>query len=137
MSSVPVEVVALALQRKSDSKYFLARRGPGNSGAGHWEFPGGKVDAGETQVEALVREIKEELAMTIDPQQLSQVGSHFFKYPTKEIHLHLWTLKTEVPLDCEIFYELSEHDQVMWCRPEQMKSLLMSPADIFFNDKLL
>ena len=137
MSLEPVEVVALALQRKSDSKYFLARRSPGNSGEGHWEFPGGKVDAGETQIEALVREIKEELAMTIDPQLLSYVGAHFFKYPTKEIHLHLWTLKIEVPLDCKLFYELSEHDQVMWCRPEQMKSLSISPADIFFIGKLV
>ena len=133
MSSVPIEVVALALQRKSDSKYFLARRGPGNSGAGHWEFPGGKIDAGETQTEALVREIKEELAMAIPPEKLTFVGSHFFQYPTKRIQLHLWALQLETPPA----YQLSEHDQVMWCRPEAMKSISMSPADLYFIDQLL
>ena len=133
MSSVPIEVVALALQRKIDYKYFLARRGPGSSGAGHWEFPGGKIDGTETQPEALVREIKEELAMTIDPGRLAYIGSHFFKYPTKEIHLHLWTLK----IDAALAYELLEHDQIQWCRPEDMKAIAMSPADLFFIDKLL
>ncbi len=132
MSSVPVEVVALALQRKSDLKYFLARRGPGSSGAGHWEFPGGKIDVGETQIEALVREIKEELAMAIEPKKLSFVASHFFQYPTKKINLHLWMAVVET----QPTYEMSEHDQALWCRPADMKSLEMSPADIYFIDKL-
>ena len=54
-----IRVVAIAFFRQTDQKYLICRRGPAGSGAGAWEFPGGKVDAGETEVEALVREVSD------------------------------------------------------------------------------
>lgn len=133
MSSLPTEVVALALQRESDQRYLLARRSPGSSGAGHWEFPGGKIEEGETQTEALVREINEELCFKLDPSQLYYVASHHFKYPRRTIHLHLWKLRIKNLPN----FSLNEHDQISWCTREEMKTYDISPADIYFINKLL
>ena len=133
MSSLPTEVVALALQREQDQRYLIARRSPGSSGAGTWEFPGGKVENGESQIEALVREIKEELSVEFDPHRLSYVTGHLFKYPSRMIHLHLW--KLIIPKSP--YFILSEHDQVAWCTPTEMKVYNLSPADVYFIDKLL
>lgn len=60
-----VLVVAAALVRRSDNKLFLAQRPQGKAMAGLWEFPGGKVDACELPEDALIRELKEELGITI------------------------------------------------------------------------
>ena len=133
MSSLALEVVALALKRKSDGRYLLAQRSPGSSGAGQWEFPGGKIEGDESEVQALVREICEELSILISPLELKPVASHIFSYPQKKIHLHLWT----VELDLVPEIKLTEHDQIMWCKPNEMKSLNLSEADIYFIDKLL
>ena len=63
-----VEVAVAILLRKNErgTEFLLAQRPPGKVYAGYWEFPGGKVEAGETLREALVREIQEELGVTID-----------------------------------------------------------------------
>ncbi len=133
MSSLALEVVALALQRKMDGRYLLAQRSPGSSGAGQWEFPGGKVEIGESQAQALIREIKEELSVALNIDDLVFVASHVFQYPQKKIRLHLWTLKIEdTPR-----IQLSEHDQIMWCLPSEMRTVNMSKADIDFINKLL
>lgn len=133
MSSLPLEVVALALQRKSDGCYLLAKRSLGSSGAGQWEFPGGKIELGETQTDALVREIQEELSIVIRAQDLHFVASHEFQYPLKKIRLHLWTaIVTDTPL-----VQLTEHDEITWRRPLEMMDLGISGADIYFINKLL
>jgi 8-oxo-dGTP diphosphatase len=133
MSSIPVEVVALALQRKSDLRFLIARRGPGETGEGHWEFPGGKVEKNETQIEALTREISEELNYTLNPEELIFVIDHVYQYPQKTIHLSLWK---QVIL-AEPVLKLTEHDQVAWCLPSEMQNYDISPGDLFFIDKLL
>lgn len=133
MSSTAVEVVALALKRKSDGKYLLARRGPGQTGAGHWEFPGGKVEPGETQPHALVREIEEELGIQLQPAKLVFVARNDFQYPQKLIQLFLWLY--EIENDPAVV--LTEHDQFVWCTPSQMKQYQLSPGDVYFVDKLL
>lgn len=133
MSSIAVEVVALALQRKSDGKYLLARRGPGHAGAGHWEFPGGKVEKNEQPKEALAREIEEELAFSFSPEKLAFVASHVFQYPEKLINISLWRFV----VDSEPLFTLTEHDLLAWCSPGEMKSYPLSPGDVYFVDKLL
>ena len=133
MSSLPVQVVALALQRKSDGRYLLARRSLGSSGAGQWEFPGGKVESGETNTQALVREIAEELSIEIPENEMTFVASHIFQYPQKKIELHLWCIV--VSEDPKVI--LTEHDKITWCSPSEMRKINISQADIFFIDKLL
>lgn len=133
MSSIAVEVVALALQRKIDGKYLLARRGPGHAGAGHWEFPGGKVEKNEEQKQALAREIEEELAFSFAPEKLIFVASHIFQYPEKLINISLWKLT----VDNEPAFTLTEHDLVAWCSAAEMGRYQLSAGDVYFIDKLL
>lgn len=132
MSSI-IEVVALALQRKHDDRFLIARRGPDQSGAGFWEFPGGKVEPFETHTEALVREINEEFSIKLNPAHLQFVDTAEHQYEIKKIKLFLWrSLIDTVP---ELI--LTDHDQIQWCHPHEMRQLKLSPGDIYFIDKLL
>ena len=68
-----IPVVALALGR-SDGRWLMHRRPAGKAHAGLWEFPGGKVDAGEHPVIALIREIEEEVSISLAPVDLHPAG---------------------------------------------------------------
>ena len=69
--SAPIVLVAAVALVDPDNRVLLARRPPGKSMAGLWEFPGGKVDPGETPEAALVRELAEELGIEIVPSCLA------------------------------------------------------------------
>ena len=66
-------VVAAALT-DADGRVLMARRPAGKQHAGLWEFPGGKVESGETPKTALVRELREELGVGVDPDALTRVS---------------------------------------------------------------
>lgn len=123
-----VEVVALALQRSIDQKYLIARRGPGQSGAGEWEFPGGKVEFGESQPQALVREIQEELSIELEKNKLQLLGDHVEHYPLKSVHIFLWKLVIDENPDIQ----LTEHDQFKWLSKEQIYVFSLSAGDRAF-----
>lgn len=132
MSSI-IEVVALALQRSSDSRFMLARRGPNESGAGYWEFPGGKVERGETHRQALVREIGEELSLKIEPEQLELVAQNDHQYGAKVFRIFLW----KYVITADPLVSLVDHDQIMWCDSFEMRALKVSAGDVVFIEKLL
>lgn len=121
----PIEVVALALQRLSDQKYLIARRGPGQSGAGEWEFPGGKVESGESQKAALVREIDEELGLKLDESKLYFITDHIEHYPQKSVHLFLW----KQIIDQTPAIHLTEHDQYLWLDRIELSHFQLSLGD--------
>ena len=123
-----VEVVALALQNTTDKKYLLARRSPGGSGAGCWEFPGGKIEPGETQVQALCREILEELAFELDPQRLFYVGKNEHAYGSRKIRIYLF--RSEV--DSRPEFRLLDHDRADWYLAGELKEINLSEADKSF-----
>lgn len=123
-----LEVVALALRHSASGEIMLARRGPNESGAGEWEFPGGKVELGETQREALVREIQEELGYKLDGEKLSLIGEHMHQYPHRKIQIFLW--RAEVDKKPE--FTLTDHDSVTWCKPAQIKELNLTAGDKYF-----
>jgi 8-oxo-dGTP diphosphatase len=123
-----IDVVALALQRKSDSKYLITRRGPGQSGAGDWEFPGGKIEVGETETQALVREIKEELSIDLLESELHFVSENKHEYETKIVNLKLY--KSVIAFSPDLV--LSEHDLYEWLEKNQIPLQSLSPADIPF-----
>ncbi len=108
----PVLVVAALIRRYADSekKILVVRRGPGQTGAGHWEFPGGKVERGESPQQALLREIDEELGIEIRVADF--LAERDFSYPTKNIRLRVYWAET---LTQEL--RLSEHDDFKWCLP--------------------
>lgn len=119
--------VAAAIIRK-DNQIFATRRGYGTFRGG-WEFPGGKIEEGETPQEALVREIREELNTEVRVGEL--VDTVEYDYP--EFHLSMdcfW---------CEIVQgdlELREHEAARWLTKEELFSVDWLPADIELIGKL-
>lgn len=114
-----INVVAAIIKR--DSRFFATQRGYGDFKDG-WEFPGGKVEEGETPEEALVREIKEELDADI------KVGSLLdtVEYDYPEFHL---SMKCYV---CELTSEevvLKEHEAARWLAREELGAVDWLPAD--------
>lgn len=87
MSSPPVRVAAAVLLR-GDGQVLLAQRPPGKAYAGYWEFPGGKLEAGETPAAALARELHEELGITV--RRASPWLVQEFVYPHAHVELHFF-----------------------------------------------
>lgn len=117
-----MKVVTAAIIQEQ-GRFFVARRGPGEKLAGLWEFPGGKVEPGETLQEGLKREIAEELGVEAIVGDV--VTESHYKYEHGEILL--------VALETEIKgkdIKLSVHDQEDWLFPEQILALELAPADI-------
>jgi len=88
-----------------------------------WEFPGGKIDDGETPQNCLIRELNEELGITIDI--CNQLPDSAYTYPTFSITLH--------PFICSIksgTLTLKEHCNVIWLHPHKLKLLNWAEADL-------
>jgi mutator protein MutT len=99
-------------------KVLLTRRGPGRAHAGFWEFPGGKVEPGETHQEALAREIFEELALEIKVSGLLAVA----RDQTIELSAYRAEVLSGTP-------ELRDHDRLEWMLPTQIALMPMPPLD--------
>ena len=117
-----MKVVTAAIIQ-DQGRFFVARRGPGEKLAGLWEFPGGKVEPGETLQESLKREIAEELGVEAIVGYV--VTESHYKYEHGEILLV--ALQTEI-MGKDI--KLSVHDREDWLFPEQILALELAPADI-------
>ena len=114
-----IEVVA-AIIRKGD-KIFATQRGYGDF-KDWWEFPGGKMEAGETPEEALVREIKEELSTDISVDKFLYTVD--YDYPNFHLTMHCFM--------CSLLSEalhLNEHEAARWLRKEDIHSVNWLPAD--------
>lgn len=83
--------VAAAVILQADGRCLLARRPPGREYAGYWEFPGGKIEAGETAYAALVRELHEELSIEVDEAQ--PWLTRLYAYPEKTVRLHFFRVR--------------------------------------------
>ena len=87
MSKV-VEVAAAVMLRADGCEFLLAQRPEGKVYAGYWEFPGGKVEPGESVRDALIRELQEELGITVT--ECSPWLTRQFTYPHATVRLHFW-----------------------------------------------
>ena len=116
-------VVAAALV-DADGRVLLQRRAAGRAMAGLWEFPGGKMDEGETPEAALARELAEELGIRVDPAAFAPVA--FASAAVAGVHmiLLLYLCRTwrgePLPLDASA---------LKWLRPGEMDANEMPPAD--------
>lgn len=121
-----IKVVAAVIKR--NNKIFVTQRGYGEFKDG-WEFPGGKVEKGETKEEALIREIKEELDTVIKVD--SYLDTIEYDYP--DFHLSM---------DCFICsivegnLVLKEHEDSKWIKKEEIDTLNWLPADLVIIDKV-
>lgn len=83
--------ISIAVVKNSDDNYLICRRADNIHQGGKWEFPGGKVDQGETPEQALHRELFEEVGLTITEQQLLE--KLFFDYGDRQLNLHFYIIK--------------------------------------------
>ncbi|KAG2433973.1 hypothetical protein HYH02_012435 [Chlamydomonas schloesseri] len=106
-------------------RVLLAQRPVGKSNAGLWEFPGGKVDPGETPEAALVRELREELGITVDPADLAPLTFASHTYPTFHLLMPLYACRrwSGVPVG-------AEGQAVAWAAAGEVTSFNLTPADI-------
>jgi len=115
-----IDVVAAVIQK--NTKYLIAQRNRNKHFAFHWEFPGGKVDNGETFEIALQREIKEELS--IDIKILKKVSSQKHKDDKINVNVHYFLCEHS---DGKI--NLFEHEDLKWVTKKELFSYKMAPGD--------
>lgn len=80
--------VAVGVLIQPDGRFLLTSRPPGKVYAGHWEFPGGKIEAGESVEQALARELNEELGLAIDVADIHRWREQRVDYPHALVRLH-------------------------------------------------
>ena len=124
MSAKVVLVAACALI-DADGRVLIAERPPGKSMAGLWEFPGGKVDPGERPEDALIRELKEELGITVKEACLAPLT--FASHSYEDFHL---LMPLYVCRRWEGMVTAREGQKLAWVRPNRLKEYPMPPADV-------
>ncbi|HET7766882.1 MAG TPA: Nudix family hydrolase [Burkholderiales bacterium] len=119
--SAPVEV-AVAVLIRPDGRVLLARRPSGKVYPGYWEFPGGKVESGESVAAALAREIREELGVEVERAHPWITRVFVYAHATVRLHFHRVYAWTGEP-------RALEHQAIAWQRPEAPELKPMLPAN--------
>ncbi|WP_240230838.1 (deoxy)nucleoside triphosphate pyrophosphohydrolase [Devosia lacusdianchii] len=116
-------VVACALV-DADRRVLIAQRPEGKSMAGLWEFPGGKVEPGESPEDALIRELEEELGVSTKTACLAPVSFASHSYENFHLLMPLYACRKwqGVP-------QPREHTALKWVRPQALRDFAMPPAD--------
>lgn len=117
----PIRVVGAVFH---DGQRFLAcRKKPGKPLEGHWEFPGGKIEPGETPEQALAREIREELNLIAEVGQKVTTTTYEYDFARIELTTFYCTL-----VDGDL--RLTDHDDTKWVTSTEAAHLTWAPADI-------
>ena len=127
-----VDVVAALIYRiqNGERELMVCQRGSHKPRPLAWEFVGGKVEAGESFADALIRECREELALEIEGARI--IDSVIHEYPEKTIRLTLLECRPKagsVP-------QALEHQAIRWVTPEEMRTMPFCPADAELLSKL-
>lgn len=128
--TLPLLVVAAALQ-SDDGKILLQRRPRGRSMAGLWEFPGGKIEDGETPEAALARELAEELSIGVEPTDLVPACFASATIGERPLLLLLFSCKQWSGEPVAL-----ESPELGWFTVSEMRDLEMPPADLPLLDLL-
>jgi 8-oxo-dGTP diphosphatase len=121
---LPIVLVAAVALVDADGRVLIARRPAGKAMAGLWEFPGGKVHAGETPEEALIRELKEELGIDVTERCLAPFTFASHRYESFHLLMPLYV--------CRVWQgevRALEHEALAWVRPARLGDYDMPPAD--------
>ncbi len=125
--SKPVRVVAAALVRAG--AVLITQRPPGKHMAGAWEFPGGKIAAGESEAEALSRELREEIGIAVRDSRHVLTLTH--DYPDKCVELSFWVVETFDGEPAGL-----EGQALKWIPRDQLGAEPILPADQPFIEAL-
>lgn len=128
MKTIKVVAAVICDSLENTTKIFATARGYGEF-KGKWEFPGGKLEAGETSQQALIREIQEELAVKIEVGEL--IDTIEYDYPTFHLSMDCFLC---VVVDGEII--LKEAEAARWLGKDDLYSVDWLPADIALIEKL-
>ncbi|HEY5046705.1 MAG TPA: 8-oxo-dGTP diphosphatase MutT [Rhizomicrobium sp.] len=125
MPRITLLLVAACALIDIDGRVLIAQRPQGRSMAGLWEFPGGKIEAGEGPETALIRELKEELAIEVKEACLAPFAFASHAYPDFHLLMPLYVCRrwegTPAP---------TEASAIKWVRPRELHGFPMPPADL-------
>lgn len=117
-----IKVVAALI--KSENRVLIAKRLTGDKNVyGKWEFPGGKVEQGETEENAIEREMLEEFELKVKAEKF--LVNNICKYPTKIVDLRLY--------ECKYLggtFKLNDHSEYTWVKTDKLLDYDLCPADI-------
>lgn len=124
MTEKPIVLVAACAVVDADNRVLLSQRPQGKAMAGLWEFPGGKVEAGETPEDALIRELREELGLTVRSPCLAPLTFASHAYDGFHLLMPLYV--------CRRFEGIArglEGQAIKWVRAGDLRTYSMPPAD--------
>ena len=118
-------LVAACALVDADGRVLLAQRPAGKAMAGLWEFPGGKIETGERPEETLIRELKEELGITVREACLAPLTFASHTYPDFHLLMPLYVCRR-----WEGTVTAAEGQQLAWVKPNRLREYEMPPADV-------
>lgn len=121
--------VAAAIIENEQGQLLIARRKEGKSQAGLWEFPGGKIEEGESGEECLRRELMEEMNIAIEPYEFVGVNDHWYG----DVHIRLFAWKAAYQAGT---ITLADHDEYCWIAKSELGLFEFAEADKVFVRKL-
>jgi 8-oxo-dGTP diphosphatase len=123
--SVKLVLVAACALIDADGRVLIAQRPEGKPMASLWEFPGGKIEDGERPEQSLIRELKEELGITVSEACLAPLTFASHSYPDFQLLMPLYVCRrwegTARPM---------EGQNLAWVKPSQLRDYEMPPADV-------
>ncbi len=123
-----VQVVAALIWK--ENKFMICQRPANKTRAFQWEFVGGKAEKGETREDALIRECREELDVTVKVGDIFMEVDH--QYP--DINVHLTLFHSEI---AEGEVKMLEHNDIKWITPDEIPNFTFCPADKDILEKII
>jgi 8-oxo-dGTP diphosphatase len=123
--SIKLVLVAACALIDADGRVLIAQRPEGKPMAGLWEFPGGKIEPGERPEETLIRELKEELGISVSEPCLAPLTFASHAYPDFHLLMPLYVCRR-----WEGMVTPTEGQTLAWVRPNRLREYEMPPADV-------
>jgi len=122
--SAKIVLVAACALVDADGRVLIAQRPEGKAMAGLWEFPGGKIEDGERPEQTLIRELKEELGITVSEDCLAPLTFASHRYPDFHLLMPLYVCRR-----WEGTVTGREAQRLAWVKPNRLRDYKMPPAD--------